>query len=110
MKISGKVIRGKNKGKELGFPTVNIELREKVESGVYAGLVKFDKKHYKAGVFVSPDKTLLEAYIIGFSGDLYEKNVEVEIRKKVRDVIKFKSNEELKQQIAKDIEFICLQG
>lgn len=108
--IFGKVIRGKSKGKALGFPTVNLELHEKVESGVYAGSVKIGDKDYKAGVFVSPDGKLLEAHIIGFSGDLYGKNIEVEIDLKIRNVIKFENEEELKAQIKKDIERICSLG
>jgi riboflavin kinase / FMN adenylyltransferase len=104
--ISGKVIKGKGKGKEFGFPTVNIELQEKIESGVYAGLVKIFDKNYKAGIFVSPDGKLLEAHLIGFSGDLYDKEIEVEIQGKLREVKKFNSEEELKKQIKKDIEKI----
>lgn len=104
--ISGKVVRGKSKGKKLGFPTVNIKLAEKIESGVYAGSVKVGDKNYKAGIFVNNGGTLLEAHIIGFSGDLYGKEIEVEIGKKTRDVKKFKNDEELKEQISKDIEFI----
>ena len=105
--ISGKVIRGKSKGKELGFPTVNIELTDKIDSGVYAGSVKIGDKDYKAGVFVNNEGTLLEAHIIGFSGDLYGKEIEVEIGKKIREVIKFESDEELKKQIGKDINKIA---
>ncbi|TSA46056.1 FMN adenylyltransferase [bacterium] len=109
--IFGKVVRGKSKGKILGFPTANINLdgNDKIESGVYAGSVKVGDKTYKAGIFVNSDGALLEAHIIGFSGDLYGKEIEVEIREKMRDIIKFKSEEALKRQIKKDIEFICLR-
>ena len=108
--ISGKVIRGKSKGKESGFPTVNIELAKKIESGVYEGSVKVGDKTYRAGIFVNSDGTLLEAHIIGFSGDLYGKEIEVEIEKKIRDVIRFDNDDELKKQIRIDIKKICLQG
>ena len=73
--ISGKVIKGKGIGKKLGFPTVNIKLIEKIESGVYAGFVRFGNKDYIAGIFVGPDKKLIEAHLIGFSGDLYGKEI-----------------------------------
>jgi riboflavin kinase/FMN adenylyltransferase len=107
--ISGKAIKGKEKGKKLGFPTVNIGLNKKIESGVYAGSVRVGDKDYKAGIFVSPDGKLLEAHIIGFSGDLYGENVEVEINRKLREIKKFENDEELKAQIKRDIENICLR-
>ena len=104
--ISGKIIRGKKRGRKLGFPTVNIELNDKIECGVYAGSVKVGAKNYKAGIFVSPDEKLLEVHIIGFSGDLYGKEIEVEIIRRIRDVMKFESEEALKKQIERDIELI----
>jgi riboflavin kinase / FMN adenylyltransferase len=106
MKISGKVVGGKRKGWKLGFPTANIELKDKVESGVYAGTVDFEGKKYKAGIFVSPDGKLLEAHLIEFSGDLYGKEIEIEIGEKMRGVMKFESDKELKEQIKRDIEII----
>ena len=106
-KISGKVIWGKGKGKTLGFPTANIELREKIESGVYAGHVIADVKEYKAGIFINPKKCLLEAHIIGFSGDLYRQEIEIKIGEKIRNVMKFENDDELKRQIKKNIELIC---
>jgi riboflavin kinase / FMN adenylyltransferase len=104
--ILGKVIKGNKKGKKLGFPTVNIELNENIESGVYAGVVDIDGGKFKAGIFVSSNKKLLEAHIIGFSGDLYGKEIEIEIGKRMRSVMKFEGDKELKAQINKDIQEI----
>jgi len=107
--VSGKVIQGKGKGKGLGFPTVNLALAEKIESGVYAGSVRAGDKDYKAGIFVNPEGALLEAHLIGFSGDLYGKEIEVELERKIRDAKKFDNNKDLKEQIGKDINPICSQ-
>lgn len=109
MKISGEVVRGKNKGKELGFPTVNIRLKERTKSGVYAGMVKVGGTNYRAGIFINKDSNLLEAHLIGFKGDLYGQEIEIEIGEKIRDVMEFESEEELKTQIKKDLKQVCLQ-
>lgn len=104
MKIRGKVVRGKGKGKKLGFPTVNIEIGDKdLKSGVYAGLVQVDGKNYEAGIFVKKNKKILEVYLINFLGDLYEKEIKVEIGNKIRSVMKFENDKRLKAQIRKDI-------
>lgn len=104
--ISGKVVQGKGKGKKLGFPTANIELENEIESGIYAGVVVANGKKYRVGIFVGKDAKLLEAHLIGFSGDLYGKEIEVEIGEKIRGVMKFGNDEELKKQIRKDSEVI----
>ena len=117
MRISGKVVQGKGKGKKLGFPTINIELREKIDSGVYAGKVitrelgangkRMRTNMWPAGIFIGKNKKILEAYLIDFSGDLYGKEMSVTIREKMRDVMKFENDEKLKKQIKEDIELIC---
>lgn len=105
MKISGIVIKGKQKGRELGFPTVNLALEEDlgVKSGVYAGWVIFVGQRHKSAIFINPECTILEAYIFDFNEDLYGQVIEIEIGKKIREVQKFENEEELKKQIAKDI-------
>ncbi|OGI26562.1 MAG: hypothetical protein A2359_02885 [Candidatus Moranbacteria bacterium RIFOXYB1_FULL_43_19] len=106
MKVFGKVKKGEGKGAKLGFPTVNVELEEKTRNGVYAGSAKLGDKNYKAGIFVNLDGKLLEAHLVGFSGDLYGEEIEIKIGKKIRNVMKFKSEEELERQIKKDISII----
>lgn len=102
--ISGKVIRGKGKGKILGFPTVNLELKDEIKNGVYKGKLEIGSKKFDAAIFIK--NGVLEAHIIGYSGDLYGKVIEIEIGEKIRDVMKFESNEDLIRQIKKDIDFI----
>lgn len=103
VKIAGKIKKGKGRGRIIGFPTANIELRDKLKSGVYGGRVKIENKNYKAGIFVSLDGKILEAHLIGFEGDLCGKEIEVEIGKKIREAMKFKNDEELRRQIMNDI-------
>jgi riboflavin kinase / FMN adenylyltransferase len=106
--ISGKVVQGKQKGRTLGFPTANIKIpeNEKIDSGVYAGWTEVDSQKYPAGIFVSPNGNSLEAHILNFSGDLYGKNIVVLLEKKIRDVMKFTSDEELKKQVVKDLQIL----
>jgi riboflavin kinase / FMN adenylyltransferase len=104
IKISGKVIQGKQRGGGLGFPTVNLELKEEIESGVYKGVVRVGSSKYKAAIFVK-DK-ILEAHILNFSGNLYGKEVSVTIGKKLRDVMVFNNDKDLINQIRKDIKII----
>jgi len=104
IKISGIVINGLGKGNNLGFPTANLKVKEKLEDGVYAGKVFLNNKEYKAGIFIRED--ILEAHILDFKGDLYGKKIEVKIGKKIREVMKFKSDEELMKQVADDLKYI----
>jgi len=84
-------------------------LDKELESGVYEGKALLNGKEYKAGVFISPDRKLLEAHLIGFSGDLYGEEIKIEIGGRARDIMKFENDEDLKKQIKGDIENICSQ-
>jgi riboflavin kinase/FMN adenylyltransferase len=103
-KISGVVIKGKQKGRQIGFPTANISLTEcKFESGVYVGKTVLDGKEYTAAIFVPDSGDLLEAHILDFEGDLYGEEMEIEIGQKIREVVRFESEKDLISQILKDL-------
>jgi riboflavin kinase/FMN adenylyltransferase len=106
--ISGKVVHGAKRGRELGFPTANIHMRHErpALTGVYA--VKLDGLPAVANLGVRPTiagvpKLLLETHVIDFNGDLYGKHVHVEFLHKIREEQKFASLDALKAQIAQDI-------
>jgi riboflavin kinase / FMN adenylyltransferase len=106
--ISGKVVHGAKRGRELGFPTANIHVRHErpALTGVYA--VKLDGLNAVANLGVRPTiagvpKLLLEVHVLDFNGDLYGKHVHVEFLHKIRKEQKFESLDALKAQIAKDI-------
>ncbi len=106
IKITGKVIKGDGYGKKLGFPTVNLEtINTLPDFGVYAGTGILENKKYKAGIVVGSDKKI-EAHLIGYNGDAYGKEVTLEINKFLREYRKFETEEELIEQIKKDIK-IC---
>lgn len=111
MIIKGKVIQGNQKATKIGFPTANIQLDEKVVSpGIYAAKVLVNGETYKSAVYVSTQNPLiLEAHIIDFSGDLYEKEIQVTLFDKVRDDFNISDEEKLKEIIQNDIELIHVE-
>jgi len=104
--VAGIVIEGQKKGRILSFLTANIKLKEKLDSGVYSGEAYFFKKKYRCAVFIPENGRILEAHILGFEGNLYGEKIKVRIIKKIRDIMKFNSDDCLMRQIRKDIEVI----
>lgn len=108
--ISGKIVKGRGLGKKMGFPTLNIPYKGKLR-GVFVARVFIDGKSCPAAVSVGPRPTIndesvfCEAYLVDFDGDITE-DVKVELVEKIRDIKKFNNLEELKAQIAKDVEFV----
>ncbi len=107
--ISGKVIHGKKKGRELGFPTANIHMLHNRPplKGVF--IVKLDNKYGVANLGTRPtisgiNKLHLEVHVLNFSEDLYGQHVHVTFLKKLRDEKKFKSIDKLKTQIKLDVQ------
>ena len=109
--IEGKVIKGQQRGRKIGFPTCNLKLRNYVipKLGVYAVKVKnndFDK-YGIANIGYKPtfngQSLLLETNIFGINKNLYNKAISVHFKKFIRPEKKFKSLENLKKQIKTDI-------
>lgn len=106
--IWGKVIRGKNRGKKLGFPTVNIRLHKKIPEGVYISETKIGKEVFKSVSFIGAAKTFNEkkiygeSYIFNFNRGLYDVWISIKLLKKLRSNKKFASASELIEQIKKD--------
>jgi riboflavin kinase / FMN adenylyltransferase len=111
--ISGKVQRGRQLGKKIGFPTANIDIRNYVlaKPGVYAVRVlrKNSLKYIKgiANLGYRPtfnqNKILLEVHLFNFSQNLYNKYLTVEFLKFIRKEKKFKNVDHLKKQIKTDL-------
>ena len=106
--ISGKVVHGAQRGRQLGFPTANVYMRHErpALTGVYT--VKLDGLNAVANLGVRPTiagvpKLLLEVHVLDYAGDLYGKHVHVQFLQKLRGEIKFESLDALKAQIAKDV-------
>jgi riboflavin kinase/FMN adenylyltransferase len=109
--LKGNVVRGKQLGRKLGFPTVNLNYNTKYvlpRGGVYYTLIEYKNKLYKGitNVGYNPtveDKKLnIETHILDFHEDIYGEDIIIYFSKRIRDEKKFSSLEELKQQLEKD--------
>ena len=111
--IEGKVKKGKQLGKKIGFPTANIDIKDYVLAcpGVYAVKAKLTNgsKIFKviANLGYRPTfnekKILLEVHLFNFSGNLYNKDLTVEFLKFIRKEKKFKNINQLRKQIKIDL-------
>ena len=112
--IEGKIQKGRQLGKKIGFPTANIDINSYVlaKPGVYAVKVKKKKssKYIKgiANLGYRPTfngkKILLEVHLFNFSENLYNKYLKVEFLKFIRAEKKFKNVNQLRKQIKVDLE------
>ncbi len=111
--LSGIVEKGLQNGRKIGVPTANISIDKDVIlplDGVYAGFTEVDGKRLMSIINVGNNPTVngkkitVESHILDFCEDIYGKTVEVEFCERIRGEIKFNGLEELKEQIAKDIE------
>ena len=106
----GRVAKGAGRGKGLGFPTLNFKLApgQDVCHGIYAMRVHHAGQRYHAAGYVGPRPTFgagepaLEAYLLDFSGDLYDHVVEVELIDFVRPDHTFETADALAAQMAED--------
>ena len=109
--IIGKVVKGKRRGRKIGFPTCNIKLKNYIvpKLGVYSVIVKTKqfKKRGIANIGYRPtfngQNLLLEVNIFGIDKNLYNKEIEINFLKFLRPEKKFKGLEQLKKQIKIDI-------
>jgi len=111
--IIGKVQKGKQLGKKIGFPTANIDIKDYIlaKPGVYVVKVqKLNSLNYIRGIAnlgyrptFNGKKVLLEIHLFNFSGNLYNKYLTVEFLKFIRSEKKFKNVDQLKKQINIDL-------
>jgi riboflavin kinase / FMN adenylyltransferase len=110
--IGGRVVRGKQLGRTLGFPTANLRFpKTPALSGIYATWVHGvgDRPRPSVSSFgtrptVDGVEPLLEAHLFDFDGDLYGRHIEVEFVAKLRDELKFPDLPSLTEQMQHDAE------
>jgi riboflavin kinase/FMN adenylyltransferase len=113
--IEGIVVEGDHRGRELGFPTANLEPTDESGcpgDGVYAGyVVRADGTRYVAAVSVGRRPTyyddkgrlVVEAHLLDFDGDLYGERLIVGIEEFIRGQLRFTAVDELRRKIADDV-------
>ncbi|MBL6660661.1 MAG: bifunctional riboflavin kinase/FAD synthetase [Crocinitomicaceae bacterium] len=112
---TGIVVEGKRLGRELGFPTLNIEVNNEhkilPKDGVYAVKVQIQGQHFKGMMNIGQNPTVqnnaeqekkLEVHIFDFDKEVYGAEVKVFFQKFVRDEKTFSNLEELKSQLIQD--------
>lgn len=111
--VSGVVVKGKQLGRTIGYPTANIHVEDNDKLipriGVYAVHVAVDGKRYKGmlNVGINPttdtdNRIKIEVNIFDFDEDIYGHDIRVEFVKWVRNEEKFANLEQLKQALAND--------
>jgi riboflavin kinase/FMN adenylyltransferase len=115
--LDGRVVRGFARGRALGVPTANLRWtpgRVVPAPGIYAGfgvLGPGEEERYPAAIsvggnptFGDVEGTVVEAYLIGFDGNAYDRPMRIEFTRFLRHELAFESVEELVAQMWRDIE------
>jgi riboflavin kinase/FMN adenylyltransferase len=113
--FSGTVVKGKQLGRTIGFPTANIHIEEDYKlipkNGVYVVKGNCNKETLFGMMNIGTRPTVagknqtIEVHFFDFDKDIYNQNITIEILEFIRDEHKFESLDALKNQIQKDKEF-----
>jgi riboflavin kinase / FMN adenylyltransferase len=110
--VTGKVVAGHSRGKRLGFPTANLSLERDFcvpPEGVYAGKAILGTRKYMCAINIGTNPTFhdnevaLEVFLIDFEGNIYGEALEIEFHHRLREEIAFDGEEQLVQQMKKDV-------
>jgi riboflavin kinase/FMN adenylyltransferase len=114
--LTGRVVKGNQLGRTIGFPTANIEVIETEKlipsDGVYAVIVHINQKSYKGMMNIGFRPTIngqhktLEVNILDFNEDIYTKKIVLKFVQKIRNELKFASINDLKHQLSLDKQIV----
>lgn len=112
-RVRGEIVHGAERGRELGFPTANLEPTAEglvPDDGVYAGWANVDGRRYAAAISVGNNPTFdgvpakqVEAHLLDMSGDLYGKEMTVEFTNRIRGMVAYRGIEPLIGQMKDDV-------
>lgn len=110
--LRGPVVRGAERGRTIGFPTANIAVapdRQLPPFGVYVTRALIGGEAYPSVTNIGLRPTFeeqlptVEVYLLDYAGDLYGREMQIEVLKRTRPEMKFSGVEALKEQIASDV-------
>lgn len=113
--LTGNVVKGKELGRTLGYPTANLHIEEEYKlipkNGVYIVKSKIDSTTYFGMMNIGMNPTVqgtkqsIETHFFDTSFNLYEKKIQIEMLHRIRDEKKFDSIEQLKEAMQLDEDF-----
>ena len=110
--LHGRVVIGAGRGVALGFPTANLDIvleQALPANGVYACWTYIDGQAYQSMTNIGQNPTFgdrkraIEVYVVDYHGDLYGRELKLDIMERLRDEKKFSTVAELKEQMAEDV-------
>jgi len=107
--VEGTVVAGDARGGTLGFPTANLSVDPQLlvpAYGIYAGAAAGNRAAVSIGTnpHYGGEERRVEAFLLDFEGDLYGQRLVVELWKRLRDERSFETEQELVEQIGRDVE------
>ncbi|GAA4895477.1 bifunctional riboflavin kinase/FAD synthetase [Flaviramulus aquimarinus] len=112
--LNGLVTKGKGLGRQLNYPTANIDIKEDykiipkqgsyIVSATIKGTLVYGMMNIGMNPTVNGNKQTIEVHFFNFDEDIYNENIQIELLHRIRDEKKFESVEALKLQLAKDKE------
>jgi len=110
--VSGRVVRGEQRGRALGYPTLNVDPPSSRKllppDGVYVGRVQTPRGEFGSMLSIGPRPTFddprrtIEAYLFDAEGDFYDMYVRIDLLERLRDIEKFDSPAALVAKIRED--------
>jgi riboflavin kinase/FMN adenylyltransferase len=113
--VRGRVVEGERRGRTLGFPTANLAVHpDKVlpGRGIYAAWARLEGRSVASAVSVGtrptfgPGNLLVEAYLLDFDDDLYDREIELVFERRIRDEQAFPSVTHLVRQMEADVALV----
>ena len=110
--LNGTVVPGAQRGRQIGFPTANIQINDPLKlipaDGVYAVRVILDNKLYRGMLNIGNRPTVdgaqhaIEVHILDFDGNLYDRPIRIKMVERIRPEKRFADMNELREQLVKD--------